>query len=414
MTQPEPKPNRLADAVVLVTHGRSFAFGLRWTSATSRATLVQEAQAAAATEGASYVAVHPAYNQFGLACISPPPRGLARWLFQPRSGASSIALAVGTAALAAFPLEDGRWLVLAFDRKGILPDGDLILENEVAAQERVTVLLDQSPAVWRKRFVPEHWGIPDSRSVHPTELLVKSRAPRLKPIFLLANRGWLRIGLVASALTLVALGAGILRVSSETVPTLLAPTPPAKPTAAKWTPAPFSIDQCLFELAVAEKFRAVAGWVPTKFTCLAGTSLFIDFSRSGNGQISTLLDMLPPAQIADDGHTATLTLPLEPLPQISSLGPFDLQTRYRRTVLDLGQRLNGTFSIQPARKLLPGESAASVPSPWAQFAWSYRTAAPPAVWAGALSQFGAFDIESLSHTPGDKLWLISGSLYAQP
>jgi hypothetical protein len=189
---------------------------------------------------------------------------------------------------------------------------------------------------------------------------------------------------------------------------------PPKPAAAVWSPAPLSLDQCLTELAGAERVRAVAGWLPNKFTCLPGKSLFIDFTRTGSGQISTIIDMLPAAQLSDDGRSATLSLALDPLPEISSIGPFDPDTRYRLVGLDLEQRLNGSFTIQPVRKPLPGESNAAPPAPWTQLTWSYRTSAPPPVWAPALSRFGAIEIESLVHAPGDNLWFISGSLYAHP
>jgi hypothetical protein len=414
VTSQESNAHHLTDAEVLVVSGRPFAFGLRWTSAGSRSTLTQEAQAAATAEGANYVAIHAAYNQFGLARLPSGGNVLQDWLFRPRSGAAAIAMAVGAAALAAFPLDDGRWIVLAFDRKGILPDGDLILGNETAARERIAGLNAQSPAVWRKRFVPEQWGFPDSKGVHAADLLQGHWAPRLKALTLLINRDRLRLAAMVSAAALGVGGFACLERLAAPPPAPVAYAPLPKPVAAKWAPATLSIDQCLLELGDAERLRAVAGWLPSKFTCQPGKSLFIDFTRTGIGQISAMVDLLPSAQLSEDGRSATLSLPLDPLPQISSIGPFDPEARYRVIGLDLGQRLNGAFSFQSARKPLPGENDPISSTPWMQFTWSYRTGAPPAVWASALSHFGSIDIESLVHAPNDNLWLVSGSLYARP
>jgi len=158
-------PGRKAagNAEILVVGGRPYAFGLRWTSATSRSAIEQEAKVAAIAEGANYVVIHPGYNQFGLASIANGLAGFRSWFYRPRSGAATIALAAGAATLAAFPLDDDRWLVLAIDRKGILPDGDMIVANAEQAKARIEALVAQSPATWRKKFVPEDWGIADSQ-----------------------------------------------------------------------------------------------------------------------------------------------------------------------------------------------------------------------------------------------------------
>ena len=43
---------------ILVVGGRSYAFGLRWTSAATGSAFIKEATAAAIAEGANFVALH--------------------------------------------------------------------------------------------------------------------------------------------------------------------------------------------------------------------------------------------------------------------------------------------------------------------------------------------------------------------
>ena len=48
--------------------------------------------------------------------------------------------------MAAFPLDDDRWLVLAIDRKGFLPDGDMIVPDAEQAKARIERLIADTGA----------------------------------------------------------------------------------------------------------------------------------------------------------------------------------------------------------------------------------------------------------------------------
>jgi hypothetical protein len=400
-------------AVILSAGGRSYAFGLRWTSASARGPLVAEAEAAAAVEGANYVAFHRGFNQFGLAAIRDAPPGLWGAGYRPRVGAAAIADAIGAAALAAFPLEDGRWLVLAIDRKGILPDGDLVVADATAARARIDHLIAQSPTAWRRKYLPADWGVPEAKAVSPDSLLRRSRAPRLVSVWRLTHRRTLLVGLALPATALAAAAAIVIRLFAASSPVAQAPFQPPRPVAAIWTPAALAIDRCLSAFRDAERFRAVPGWVTTKYTCQGGEGVSVSFARVGDGQISMFHALVPTAQLSDDGRSAVLSLPLPALPRISATAAFSSRQRYQLMGLDLAQRLNATFTVQAARKLLPGESGAASPGQaWKAFTWTYQTQAPAIVWASAIARLGSVAIDTLIYSPADNLWQLTGSLYA--
>jgi hypothetical protein len=401
------------NAEILVVGGRSFAFGLRWTSATSRSTLEDEAKTAAIAEDANFVVLHRAYNQFGLASIANVPAGFRQWLYRPRSGVATIAVAAGAATLAAFPLDDDRWLVLAIDRKGFLPDGDMIVANAQEAKSRIEALVAQSPTTWRRKFVPDDWAMPDSKSVNPAELLSRSGAPRLAPLWFLVHRRRIRFGFTASGAFLAAAAFAVFHLATTPAPVAAIHFQPPKPVAAVWTPAALSLDRCLSALREAQRYNAVPGWMPLKYTCENGESVVINFNRAVNGQISVIRSLLPQAQLSDDGRSAVLALPLPALPQVSSTGSFAVREQYRIVGLDLSQRLNGSFTVQAGKKLLPGEANVTQPGQtWKLFTWTYQTQAPAIVWAGAIARLGSISVDTLTYSPADNLWQLTGSLYA--
>jgi hypothetical protein len=408
-----PHDGTNAPSVILDVDGRSYAFGLRWTSAIARASLVSEAQTAAAAEGATHVALHSGFNQFGIAFIHTAATGWRGVAFRPFVGAAAIAEAVGSATLAAFPLQDERWLVLAIDRKGILPDGDLVVADAAAARARVEFLLKQSPTSWRRKFLPADWKIADSRTISPQDLLGKSRAPRLVSLWLLTHRrrAAIAFGVLAAALALALIQT--VRLLDAPAPVAQAPFEAPKPVAAVWTPAELAIDRCLSAFRDSEHFQAVPGWAVARYDCQGGEGVTISFVRTGDGEISVLSGLVPAAQLSDDGRSAALFLPLPVLPRISATAEFASRQRYQLIGLDLAQRLNGTLAIQAMRKPLPGETAASSPNQaWKAFTWTYQTQAPAIVWASAIARFGSIAIDTLSYSPTDKLWQLTGSLYA--
>jgi hypothetical protein len=405
------RPN--APAEILIVGGQSFAFGLRWTSAASRSTLEAEARAAAVAEGANYVVIHRAYNQFGLASIGNAPGGVRGCFYRLRSGISTIALTAGAATLAAFPLDDDRWLVLAIDRKGFLPDGDTIVPNAKEAKARIERLIAESPTSWRRKFIPEEWGIPETKTVNPGDLLSRSGAPRLVPLWFLSNRSRIRLGLAVLAGVVGAAIFAALRFLSEAPPSVAVPFQPPKPVAAVWTPAGLALDSCLSALRGAQRYNAVPGWTPAKYSCLGGESVVVDFARRGDGQIGMMRNLLPQARLSDDGRSAVLAIPLSGLPRVSALGVFAAIENYRVIGLDLSQRLNGSFTLQAGKKLLPGESEPAEPiQAWNLFSWTYQTRAPAIVWAGAIARLGSISVDSLVFTPAENLWQVTGSLYA--
>jgi hypothetical protein len=108
-----------------------------------------------------------------------------------------------------------------------------------------------------------------------------------------------------------------------------------------------------------------------------------------------------------------LAIPLSGLPRVSALGVFAAIENYRVIGLDLSQRLNGSFTLQAGKKLLPGESEPAEPiQAWNLFSWTYQTRAPAIVWAGAIARLGSISVDSLVFTPAENLWQVTGSLYA--
>lgn len=403
-----------APAVILDVAGKSFAFGLRWTSAAARTSLADEAETAALAEGANYVVLHGGCNQFALAHVENAAPGWRSITLRPVAGAPAIAAAAGTATLAAFPLDDGRWLVLAIDRKGILPDGDLVLAEETLARARIELLLAQSPTSWRRKFLPAEWNVAESRTVAPQNLLGQSRAPRLISLWLLIHRRRLSAGLAVLAAALAAALIQTIRLLNAPAPVAALPFPPATPVAAVWTPAALAIDRCLSAFRDAQRFRAVPGWVAGQYSCQGGEGVAVSFTRTVDGQISAMKALVPGAQLADDGRSAVLALSLSALPRISATELFAPRRQYQLVGLDLAQRLNGAFAVQVGRKPLPGET----PKPglanqaWTGFTWTYQTQAPAIVWAGAIARLGAISIDTITYSPADNLWQLSGTLYA--
>lgn len=405
----EPGP----PAEILAVGGKSYAFGLRWTSAAAKASLIGDAAAAARAEGANYVALHRGFNQFGLATVRNVPAGIRGAFHRPLVGAAAIADAAGAATLAAFPLEDGRWLVLAIDRKGFLPDGDTIVADAAEAKERIESLIRQSPTSWRRKYVPADWGIPESKSVSPQDLLVRSRAPRLISLWLLANRRHVRIVLASAATITCVIGAVLIRGVTSPVPVVTPPFQQPKPVAAVWTPAGLALDRCISAFRDAQRYVAVPGWVLGKYACEGGEGVSLSFARGAVGQISAMRTMLPAAHLSDDGRSAVLALPLPALPRISATAEFAGRERYQLVGIDLAQRLNGVFALQAGRSLLPGEASAAAPNQsWTAITWTYQTRAPAIVWASAIARLGSISLDTLIYAPSDNLWQLSGTLYA--
>jgi hypothetical protein len=401
------------DTEILVVGGRSFAFGLRWTSGAGPRQLLAEAKDAAIAEGANFVAIHRGYGQFGLASISSLPTGWPRFFYRPRSGVATIAATAGAATLAAFPLADGRWLVIAIDRNGILPDGDIVVVDADDARARIERLIAQSPTSWRRKFMPAEWGIPDSRQVDPTTLLSGVSGVGLTPLWALANRTRIRVWSAASAAILAATIAVAVRFEGEAPQVAVVPLQAPKPVPALWIPAGPTLDACLSALRAAQRYNAVPGWIPAKYTCQDGQALIVNFSRAGAGQVSVMRSLLPAARLSDDGRAAVLAIPLAALPQVSANGAFAAPEQYRIVGLDLAQRLNGSFGLQAGKRMLPGEADATPPNQaWKLFTWTYQTQAPAIVWAGALARLGAISVDTLVFSPSDNLWQITGSLYA--
>jgi hypothetical protein len=402
-----------SNAEILVVGGRSYVFGLRWSSAAGRSSLDEEAKRAAEAEGASHVVLHRGYNQFGLASIAGPTTGLSRWFYRPRAGVAAVALAAGAATLAAFPLDDGRWLVLAIDRKGFLPDGDMIVAGAEQARARIDQLIAQSPTSWRRKFVPDAWGIPDGKSANPADLLARAAAPRLVPLWRLVHRRRIRFALASVAVATLAGAFAAVRIATAPIPPVVIPFQQPKPVAAVWTPAGLAIDQCLKGFRTAERYHAVPGWLPSKYSCQGGESIAVTFDRRGDGQISVIRALVPDAQLSDDGRSAVVAVSLGPLPHVSATGAFAPRERYRLIGLDLSQRLNGIFTLQAGKRPLPGETESVAPNQaWTLFGWTYQTSAPAPVWATAIARLGAITIDTLAYSPAENLWQVTGSLYA--
>jgi hypothetical protein len=206
----------------------------------------------------------------------------------------------------------------------------------------------------------------------------------------------------------------VFRFATMPQPIAIVPIQPPKPVMAMWTPAALSLDRCLSAIEDARRYNTVPGWIPSKYTCANGGSLVVNFNSLGNGQISVIRSVLPQAHLSDDGRSAVLAIPLSPtLPRIASAGAFAPREQYRLIGLDLSQRLNGVFTIEASKSLLPGEADATLPGQnWRLFAWTYRTQAPAIVWAGAIARLGSICVESLAFTPASNLWQIGGVLYA--
>jgi hypothetical protein len=191
------------------------------------------------------------------------------------------------------------------------------------------------------------------------------------------------------------------------------PFQPPKPVAAVWTPAGLAIDRCLSAFRDAQVYRAVPGWAASKYICEGGEGITVSFTRSGSGQISAIRALVPKAQLSDDGRSAVLALPMTALPRISATAAFAPRELYQLIGLDLAQRLGGAFALQASRKPLPGESAVASPNQaWGAVAWTYQTQAPAIVWAGAIARLGSIGLDTLTYSPAENLWQLSGSLYA--
>ena len=267
-------PRRYAE--ILAVGGRSYAFGLRWTSAAVRASLDSEATAARPPRsGANFVAIHRGYCQFGLASIAGVPPPVCKAHSTGRRAASRLSPhPAGAATLAAFPLDDGRWLVMAIDRKGFLPDGDLIVADAEQARARIARWIAQSPTSWRRKFVPDAWGIPDSKSVDPTTLLAGAAAhARLdcrygccRTVGGSGSRSRRRSAFLSAVSFRLQCGSKPRRRPRPSFR-----SKPPKPVAALWTPAGLD-DRCSASprLRAAQRYNAVPGWLPAKYTCQDG------------------------------------------------------------------------------------------------------------------------------------------------
>lgn len=283
--------------------GRVFAVGLLWQKTTSASDARAKLQRRASSLSVDLISFRTGRSkgkrvmQYGVGCASDGLR-----VRQPAL-AACLADRVGPGTVVgAWPVDGGRWVVVAVRDGLILPEGDALCADEAAARRKVVDYLDaQSLAanalgVPDRLWLPANWGNPPGLEraeisfATITEILGKASGYRLAPVVVS------KLPMYAATVVFVAGIAGLggfLLWSSGVVPDAplmptmtLAKEPPPPPPPPWWNTV-LPADLTPICPAALDDVPSLPGFSFSGLTCSAGQSS-VSYVRAGYGTLLSL------------------------------------------------------------------------------------------------------------------------------
>lgn len=362
-----------------------FLFGARWANPTIPRALKPEAREAARTRRDSLFILRQRPAQFATASLPavaqgrrrPTPSLLSSLLFPWHSAAATLARTRPPPTLGVWPLPDGRWWLLAVGAEGIMPTGDILLAGEAEAAALFETWTRST--IWRERFAPSSWSLPDTRPDPLKTLLAVPPQGAVRPLQTLPRASLSAVVFGSAALTTVALA--ILKYTTPSLPVAL-PLVTAPPHEPPHAPATIATLSAVFEACHrAERAQAAAtsraAWKLRSLTCSPG-QLAYDFERLPKAPLKEARATLPPgAQATPDLKSAHLGLATDPAP-MQAIGPLPTTSEVTAQLAQLRETLALGADILPRRP--PDTPEHPLPP---QLLWTFTTTAPGTLWAAA-------------------------------
>lgn len=312
-------------------------------------------------------------------------------------------LGLSRTALCAIQIDDTRWLYFAQRDAVILPHGD-VLGDEATVK---TLLFEQmSISDWETIIAPTHWHINEATQYVFEDFLPKKGKGgfdykswwKLKPV----HRKFVDLKRVLQiALVVGVIAAGIflygkwqqhiaqkkmteLQVAKE----MLAPKAELKAKPERpWKKMPKAL---VFANACLNAIKTVPSLYPANWqlrdTVCGDGLLTVVWIKPEAGNLAALLEIIPNAEIAGDGKSATLTLALT-LP-VGDDETLDSQKVRIQALHNAAQRINLPITIGEITKIptMPGEVSAVTAVDWLERSWAI-----PHITIDPLSVIAALD-----------------------
>lgn len=408
-------------------NGREYAVGLLWQMGSAAARLDKVARSTATQADADLFCVRSgAVPQFGLGWTEEGHQsGLP-------AGAVGVADQLSGSAVAMFRVDNGFWYV-AIHNDAILPEGDILFQDEDEARERLLRDLDTNQ--YEMVIAPPEFGIALGEAPKPEELLerldgpaLRMVKPPLRPVLLggaalvvlcILGGAWYSYSLFQDRLAKerAAALAPLPKLKEVVRPAIIAPP---KPLAADqpWKDAP-AVDGWLTGCVTAAYGIALTGpgWNLDGVEC-SGTSAQAKWSRRG-GTVSWMTewakDNLPGGKvsIAGDGRLASASEKIATRNRVQPEQPRDLWTKSRienemwRIFQEHGHEVSMRYS--PGVLPPPEKAAEEKPVP-PQIEFNFVSEVEPSIWGPSLARIPGLVIKSVQNQ-GLKQWRVSGVIY---
>ena len=415
-------------AGVVTVGRRPYAVGLYWENSPS-GRVAQTAKEAAKQPGqqAEFYAVRPGNNEGRV-----PQFGLGQLAAGHKAGMASFAACLANQQpgswAGAFRMREGIAVTIVRDEL-IVPDGDLLFNNETEARDRI--LQEMSFGGLQKVYAPEAWSIPGSDSMPIALLMDERRDITLRPVAI--PKKLIIAGAAGVVFLLVVVGGGWwwqemqahevaetaqqeqLRRAQEAAKNLLPgvlqnKAPDYPPPVRFWEdrPDPMAlVEACKNGLAKVP--LGIAGWKMNSLKC-DGHSISTTWNREKG------ISAPPPNSIVDSGANAAslnITLaPLQPRGHEDLINPDDLTHRY------LAQNWPGTIARMPDDPPPPPPPGYQgpwnpPPPPWVKRSFTVTVRELPSSLTVYWRDLPGLVVNSMGYAPTavGGTWTIDGVIY---
>lgn len=437
----------MADVYLFAVEGKTFALGLFW----------QPLSAATPAERHKEVGSLARELSFDLAvtrnstthCV-----GFAKTSQSVRAGVFSAAAIVSKTLeieqrardfIFVSPLPDGKWAYVAQKDGMILSDGDTVFASEDAA--RAHMLGHMSLGDWQVMIAPSIWGISNTTERNFIELIPRKKNGkirvhkwwRLMPVdrrrAVITAHAWKIVLLASTAAVAISGGVYYKKWKTERDAGLAAEADAAAAKQATavvqngaddqagrpenpWKSQPLAGDMAKSCIAALAGQRLFPGnWDLSMIEC-AGGQLRISWKPRAGGWIKHLKEIVPSAEIAEDGSSASV---VTALPELQTGYDEDAPMREERLIhmYSTAQLYGVTFGINDANPVttlaLPGQEVQAPRALWREIKWTVDGAVFPGVVLAALDGPG-FRMNSMraKWVDGKFVWTMEGTQYVQP
>lgn len=332
--------------------------------------------------------------------------------------------------LCAMQVPGGQWLYVAQREGVLLHDGDMLGDEGTIHARMMT---DTSLTEWQTIFAPGHWGINNSTEKTFEELLPKEgsqysfkswwevrpvknnlldRAKKYWPIaavIVLSVAGYFGYGywqqwqLKKEMIEVAQQEAEVREAKARAIA--------EHPWKKQARPAKF-IEGCDAAFKQVNTFWP-GNWTPKDAYCANGT-LTVTWTRQENGWLEHLYAIEPKAVPADDGNTASLTIPVTMPQGDNEVVPKERERKL--AMIDVSQRHGFNLALMNPRPtlLLPGQ--APTVQDWKAVVWSVKNSyLHPSEVIPLLDGEGfRISLIKLTFTGGVMKWSMEGNQYVQP